>query len=248
MNNMCKCKANYWGGHLTTCTHCGKGCLSCLDASACACDYTDNWVQKDSHCECPEGNTEYPIGDPKATCTNCIPGCTLCSNTESCTTCGLPGWTSDSNSVCICDVGFWYTSDPAPACTACNKTCKECGDSGLQECTVCKDNSSLNIINSATGRGECIADNGFYLDSSGDSKPCHYSCLTCNGAGWNQCERCHVTATMFQNSCICPRLNYMKATICQKDTAVVDDIVEESLLYGPNVISQDFAKYRSFGG
>ena len=40
----------------------------------------------------------------------------------------------------------------------------------------------------------------------------------------------------------------MKDTICKYDTLVVDDIVEESLFYGPNVISQDFAKYRSFGG
>ena len=187
----CKCKANYWGDQPTvptTCTHCGKGCLSCSDATACTCDITQNWMKKDSHCECPAGNTEIPPGDPTATCANCIAGCTMCTNLTSCVTCGLPGWASDSGSGCTCDVGFWYTSLPDPACTACDKTCKECGGSGPQDCKACKDNSSLIIIDTSTNQGECKADDGFYLDSSGDAKPCHHSCLTCDGPGWNQCS------------------------------------------------------------
>ena len=156
--------------------------------------------------------------DTDGVCKMCDDSCLTCEGRASdCTTCRThaEGWEAlVSTSQCRCRDGYYIHARNPKNCSQCHKSCGKCTGWDSTKCSECKSNANLTILDTRKGTGKCEAGDGYYMDTDGITKPCHHSCLTCNGPAFDNCIECHSSATQLVNSCICDRLQYMKNRQC----------------------------------
>ena len=157
-------------------------------------------------------------------CHHYCSSCTGTTNSITYCTCitGNPGIDPSDPISCFCkSEGFWekpkadtiqfpneYTCEP------CHKFCVKCyGDSNI-ECNECNNITQEGIVH-IDSSCLCATDNGYFVDVSGDCKPCHKYCKRCFGGLNTQCLECRFSvAIMFlvPDTCKCKGVGYYEDT------------------------------------
>ena len=196
-----KCTGSqYWDGSI--CKECSSkwtGCTSCTDSACTGCD-TTKYELKDGKCvskNCPEG--QYKDGSD---CKNCATHCKKCTNGTNCTECE-DGYEPADNvsweSGCVIK---------KPACSQCNKWCKDNGHRGelnnycandQRMYCYCKDYSGINCrINGSTACSftTCSSCNSWCKSNWGVSGTADCDTTFAGGGNWHVCN-CNINGSSY---------------------------------------------------
>jgi len=202
------------------CTECDiTGCLDCVVGATevnkqCVCN-GGYYLLNNSCAIIPTCNTSEFFSLTLKKCSSCYLTCRTCneSSYQDCSSCKsnatlIP--VSDTKSECKCDLGYYLNSSTGdcleiPNCTAgqylstsykcesCHATCSECLGPLESDCISCKQGISITLVNNTNKTGMCKCPNGKYFDLITKlCVDCNTACLSCSGAGSNNCITCNV--------------------------------------------------------
>ncbi|KCV67548.1 serine/threonine protein kinase [Fonticula alba] len=133
-----------------------------------------------------------PPADPAsgARCVACPAGCASCTRDHACLGCFDPlVLTPEGACVDTCPAGTW-THDAS--CRPCNMACLTCTGPAASQCASCA--PGLELIREGAAAGTCASgcqERQYRDPASGECRPCHPACATCNGPSDRDCWRCN---------------------------------------------------------
>lgn len=250
----CVCNPGYFYLSTTACSACNSNCYtcqtqasncqSCVDtvhmtvAPACACP--SNSQLSDSICVC---NAGYYYSS-SSVCSPCSNECATCdTNPNTCDSCIDPTHMTNapacdcpvngtlSSGSCICNAGFYYSTDTV--CSACNPNCSTCQDTP-SGCLTCVDSVHMTApgctcpAQSTLLFDQCSCNPGYYFSSNSQCSACNPQCSICTTSAsvCNSCIdpthmsaapscSCPINGSLVGNSCACnPGFYFSGLTVC----------------------------------
>ena len=207
----------YWDGlECTECDpSCTKGCASSTTCNLCSdplCEQCDVYEggclvcsagAEGSPCVCKEGLGLDPFS----------PTCVPCDES-------LNRTAVENN--CVCQEGF-YNSDPLGiACVECTLECQHCSPVELN-CVNCLPENSFQEASgdcacpshSSLEKGQCVCEEGYYMESGPFCEECDSSCQTCKGPKETDCLSCKNSYLRKNGTCgDCEEGKYLQNNEC----------------------------------
>ena len=221
-SSKCKCKSGYYITGLISstnnCLACDPSCATCVSSLTCTtCKDPNSKVSLIGKCECKD---MYFMNG--SVCTKCFGDCLSCNSYPGCTQC-LENNTFLNGSNCACSEGYYDSSkDDLVKCSKCKYPCLTC--SSQYFCLSC--DLEFSILNNGLCQCSdnakdiskiCVANDGYFLNSSNQTEKCDSSCKTCEISSTNCttcpsnsiktqsnpgiCTSCLSTQYLFQNTC-----------------------------------------------
>ncbi|CAG9335719.1 unnamed protein product [Blepharisma stoltei] len=223
----CTCNTGYYFSSNTVCSACDSNCaacsgtanicLTCVDtthmsaAPTCACPA--NGALSGTSCTCNAGyyfnsNTVCSAcNNSCATCTISASNCITCvdpTHMSAAPACACPANASLSGSTCICNAGYYFSSNTV--CSACKDSTYMYLDTVTGTCKCLDPHASFDQTSKIC---QCIQ--GYYMSSSGTCQPCIPPCAQCSSSA-TFCTVCDDFANMNLNvtrgTCSCKDLNF----------------------------------------
>uniref|UniRef100_A0A8C6Q3I3 Proprotein convertase subtilisin/kexin type 5b n=1 Tax=Nothobranchius furzeri TaxID=105023 RepID=A0A8C6Q3I3_NOTFU len=221
------CPEKYFVNNQDKCEPCHTSCNTCFGAEKgnCSSCHSGNFLTPLQSClsHCPSGT----FGD-KTTgrCEECLTGCAMCREAERgfpqgaachpcasecgscretpshCLSCQSPFLLLDHSCLSSCPEEFYRNNTE---CHHCPDHCRECNQDGL--CKKCAEYYFLHV-------DECVDDcpEGYFAsDKQQECVRCHADCASCDGPGFDDCDRCSNTrAVRYNGECLakCPSNTY----------------------------------------
>ncbi|XP_004591833.2 proprotein convertase subtilisin/kexin type 5 isoform X2 [Ochotona princeps] len=189
------CPSGYYTAEDHTCLPCPDNCEICHNLQICMrCvrGYflvpTNNTCQK---LDCGQGEVQDPDYED---CVPCEEGCLGCrvDDPGTCVSCATGYYMFEHHCHKTCPERT-YTEELE--CKACDTHCGSCDQ---HACYWCEEGFYLSA-------GSCVREcaPGFYGDRDmGGCEPCHRSCKTCTGLGYNECSSCQEGLQLLQGACV----------------------------------------------
>ncbi|CAG9335755.1 unnamed protein product [Blepharisma stoltei] len=234
------CANGYWlsgstctacSGQCATCRNSAANCVTCSDPTHMSatpnCSCPTNGALVGAACQCNAGyyystNTVCSACDPEcATCQTNSATCTACidpTHMSAAPTCSCPTNGALQGQTCVCNVGYFYSSDTV--CSACAPNCNSCVTS-LNNCLTCTDSTHMSAAPacacpalSTLVEAACVCNTGYYFSSSTQCSACGTQCATCTVSS-NNCATC-IDSTHMSSAptCACPDESTLSNNAC----------------------------------
>ncbi|EAR92769.2 EGF-like domain protein (macronuclear) [Tetrahymena thermophila SB210] len=222
-DKLCNCMPGYYyDGKNIQCQQCSKYCQKCDSQNNCLeCqDNLNRMIQQNGQCQCKEGFYEQSNG--QSACIQCPYNCKTCDNQGKCTSCPDSSLffrkQIGSQNNCDCIDGY-FDDGKSKECQKCDDNCLSCNQKG--KCLQCASNNINNFSGLVDTNGNCLCQDGYYLDDTFQCKKCPYYCKTCQNS--IQCLSCNNDQNYYRqsidksNKCECQQGFYDNAQLmCER--------------------------------
>ncbi|CAG9822494.1 unnamed protein product, partial [Phaedon cochleariae] len=181
-----QCPEGYYENFLEkTCIPCQTNCAGCQDRPdrCTSCDHHLLLYQNKCLASCPMHTYEtddYSCGSCQETCETCSG-----ANSSQCVSCPTGRFWREGRCVTECPAHH-YADTQQKECVECPPGCGECNKT---TCTTCLDDWKVNAKGRCVSKDSQRCDVDQYYDS-GNCKPCHSTCGSCDGPTEGACISC----------------------------------------------------------
>ncbi|XP_019909261.2 proprotein convertase subtilisin/kexin type 5 [Esox lucius] len=200
------CPPGFWGDR-HRCKKCFASCESCTGSRSdqcTACQPTHHLTLGTNSCtaSCADG---YYLDHDMNMCRKCSENCLRCTSANICTECQAGTSLLGNRCQRSCVPGS-YLNEQEGTCEPCHEACATCAGAGVEACNQCADGY---LIEEWRCVFSCSA--GFYAtessprrtgDGPGMCRRCDASCLTCVGAGKEDCSSCPSGHSLRDGVCV----------------------------------------------